>query len=257
MNETSAPVIYTDPSQSEATVVIIDNMQALEVALDNMPEVKTADQAEVVSEYRAQSKKQAKSLNDERLKMTAPLREVTTNLNQKYNVHIERAERAAKLCDNLLMPYMQEQRRIREEAERKERERQEQERAAKQAEEDALREAQRIAAETKDTAALTQAEESVNQARAKLNQLKTRPVAATPAKSIEGALGSKTGIRKIWKYRVADISLVPEQYLVDPEDRIRKAELNAIAKKDQDNAFVPGIEFYYEDSLSSVANTKI
>jgi len=257
MNEETMPTIFTDPTQSKATVVILDNMQALENALDNMTEVKTADDAEVVSEYRAQSKKQSKALNDERLSMTAPLRDLATRLNQKYNVHIERADRAVKLCDNLLMPYMVAQRKIREAAEEAERVRKAAEDKARQDEEDALKEAQRIAAETQDTAALHAAEEQVNISRAALNQLRTRPVAATPAKSIEGVLGSKTGLRKIWKYKVVDISLVPEQYLVDPEDRIRKGELNAIAKKDQDSAFVPGIEFYYEDALSSVAATNI
>ena len=251
------PMIFTDPSQSKATVVILENMQALESALDNMLPVETPEQAEIVSEYRAQSKKQASGLDKERLSMTAPLREVTTRLNQKYNVHIERAERAAKLCDNLLMPYMVEQRKIREAAEEAERIRKAAEAKARQEEEAALAEAQRVASETQDTAKLIEAEEQVNKSRAALNQLRTRPLAAAPAKSIEGALGSKTGLRKVWKYKVVDISLVPEQYLVDPEDRLRKGELNAIAKKDQDNAFVPGITFYYEDTLSSVAATNI
>ena len=257
MSNENMPVIYTDPSQSEATVVILENMKALEDALDNMPPVKTAEDAELVSEYRAQSKKQAKGLNDERLSMTAPLREVTTRLNQKYNVHIEQAERAAKLCDNLLLPYMQEQRQIREAAEQEERERKAAADKARREEEAAIAEAQRIASETQDTAALARAEEQVNKSRAALNQLRTRPLAPTPAKSITGALGSKTGLRKVWKYKVVDITKVPEQYLVDPEDRIRKVELKAIAQKDQDNAFVPGIEFYYKDTLSSVPATNI
>ncbi len=251
------PVIYTDPSQSEATVVILDNMQVLESKLENMPPVTTADHAEIVSEYRAQIKKQAKSLNDERLSMTAPLREITTRLNQKYNVHIERAERASKLADNLLMPWMQEQRRIREEAEALERKAKQEEADAQRKEDEALAEAQRIASETKDAVALGEAEEKVNEARAGLNKLRTRPVMPTVAKTIEGALGSKTGLREIWKYRVVDISKVPEEFLVDPADRVRKGEINKIAKRDQKDAFVPGIEFYSEDSLSSTAATNL
>ena len=55
----------------------------------------------------------------------------------------------------------------------------------------------------------------------------------------------------------ADISKVPEQYLLPPEERIQKGPLNLIAKRDQETAHVPGIEFYYEDSLSSTAATNL
>lgn len=257
---TEALVIRTDPSQSQQTVAILTKMQELEKHLENMPEVKTEEDASLVSEYRTQLRKQAKELNDERLEMTKPIRELTTTLNQKYNVHIERAERAAKLCDNLLIPYMQEQRRIREEAEAAERQRREEEEAARKAEQEALAKAQKIAQETTDAEALKEAEGSVNEARAALNELGTRtarqPLAPPPAKSVTGVLGSTTGLRDVWKYRVVDISQVPEEFLVPPEERVKKRELNKIAKSQKADAHVPGIEFYAVDSLSSTASRK-
>ena len=250
----SAPVILTDPSQSQEVVITLGKMQELEKHLENMPEVATADDASLVSEYRTQLKKQARDLDNERKTMTEPLRSLTTTLNQKFNVHIERAERAAKLCDNLLMPYMREQKRIREEAEAAERARKAEEQRLRQEEEETLRKAQQIAAETKDATALKAAEAGVSAAKAALNQLGTRTSEQiVPSKSVTGSLGAKTGLREIWKYRVVDISKVPEEYLVDPEDRIRKRELNLIAKSQKGDAHVPGIEFYSEDILSSTA----
>ena len=228
----NAPTIYTDPSQSPETVVILTKMQELEKHLENMPDVTNEQAASLVSEYRTQLRKQAKELDTERLEMTKPIRDLTTTLNQKYNVHIERAERAAKLCDSLLMPWMKEQKRLRDEAEAKARQEAEEVARLKKAEDDALRKAQQIATETADAEGLKEAELDVNEARAALNELGTRtglkPNAPPPAKSVTGALGSTTGLREVWKYRVVDISKVPEEYLVDPEDRIKKRELNKI-----------------------------
>jgi hypothetical protein len=249
--------IYTDPNQSESTVKILGNVLMLESKLENMPAVETAEQAEIVSEYRAQLNRQAKELDKERLAMTAPVREHITMLNQKYNVHIERAERACKLCDNLLMPYMKEQRRKREEAERKAAAEKRAEEEARQVAEEAERAAEKIAAETQDAEALKEAESRVTAAKAGLNELRSRPVAPTPAKSVVGMLGSATGLRKIWKYKLVDISKVPEAYLLPPEERLQKKALNQIAKRDQETAHVPGIEFYYEDSLTSKAATNL
>lgn len=254
---TDAPRLYTDPSQSEATVTILRDVQQLEGYLENMPEVASEEEAELVSEYRTQLRKRCKELDQERLNMTKPFREGITNLNQKYNVHIERAERAAKLCDNLLMPWMREQKRIREEAERAERERLAAEAEARRRLEAEQAEAERIARETADAEALQSAESNVNEARAALNQLGTRTgKQVAPAKSVTGSLGSTTGLREVWKYRVTDISKVPEEYLVDPEDRVRKGELNKLAKSQKGDAFVPGIEFYAEEILSSTAARK-
>lgn len=254
----NAPILYTDPSQSETTVVILNDIQQLESHLENMPEVKAAEEAELVSEYRTQLRKRAKELDQERLNMTKPFRDGVTNLNQKYNVHIERAERAAKLADNLLMPYMKEQARQREEAERAAREQREAEERARREAEEAEREAERIAKESTDAEALQEAESKVSSARAALNELGTRTSKqVVPPKSVTGALGSTTGLRKVWKYRVVDISRVPEEYLLPPEERVRKGELNKIAKSQQETASVPGIEFYAEDILSSAAARKV
>jgi len=254
MNEpTKMPRIYTDPSQSEETVIIIGDMDMLESKLENMPNVETAEQAEIVSEYRAQFRTKRNALDKERLKLTAGARQTVSDLNDKYNAILDRVDRCTQLADNKLLPYMRERERIR----RKE----EQDRIDAQAEEDRLAkeskdaedEANRIAAESQDAEALTVANKKVDDARAGLDALRRTPVAKPAAKSVTGMLGSSTGMRKNWKYRISDFSLIPDEYLIPEEDRLAKGKLNAIAKSDQQNAIVPGIEFYAEDALTSRA----
>jgi hypothetical protein len=74
---------------------------------------------------------------------------------------------------------------------------------------------------------------------------------AAPAKTLATSHGSKVQLRRDWKYRVVDITKVPEEYLVPADERVQKGKLNAMAKKDKELAFVPGIEFYSEDGISS------
>ena len=257
MNEpTKMPRIYTDPSQSELTVSIVNDMDTLEDKLTNMPNVATAEQAEVVSEYRAQFKAKARDLDKERKEMTAGARATVTLLNDKYNVIIARATRCTQLADNKLLPYLQEQERIRLQQERERREAEEKranaERIAKEAQEDA----ERIARETQDAVALREAEDKVKESRETLDQISRTPTVKAPKKSVTGVLGSKTGIRKVWKYRISDFSKVPDEWLIPEVERLDKGKLNTVAKRDQDNAFVPGIEFYSEDTLSSTAGVK-
>jgi len=247
------PRIYTDPSQSETTVAIISDMDMLEDKLTNMPNVETDEQCEVVSEYRAQFRAKAKALDKERMAMTEGARTTVKMVNDKYRAIIERAERCTQLADNKLLPFMRERERKRQEAEAEAK-------AAREAEEAAIRdaaaataEAERIASETQDAEALREAEDVVKDARAGLDELRRTPVAKPAAKSVAGVLGSTTGIRKNWKYRITDFNKVPEEWLIPEADRLDKGKLNTVAKRDQENAIVPGIEFYYEDALTSRA----
>jgi len=255
MNETVAapPRIYTDPSQSQATVEIISDMDMLEDKLTNMPNVQTDEEAEVVSEYRAQFRSKAKELDKERLQMTEGARATVSMVNDKYRAIIDRAQRCTQLADNKLLPYMQERERKRQAEERKRREAEAEERRVAEEARKAEEEANRIATETQDAEALKEAEDKVKSAREGLDALKRTPVPKPEKKAVTGVLGSSTGMRKVWKYRISDFDKVPEEYLVPPEERLNKGALNRIAKADQENAHVPGIEFYFEETLASRA----
>ncbi len=250
------PRIYTDPSQSEATVAIISDMDMLEEKLTNMPNVATDEELELVSEYRAQFRAKSKVLDKERLTMTEGARATVSMVNDKYREIIERAERCVQLATNKMMPFMRERERKREEAEREAEEARRAEEAAAATALAAEQEANRVAAETQDAVALSKAEDVVKDARAGLDELRRTPVAKAAPKSVEGVLGSQTGMRKNWKYRIADFSKVPDRFLIPEADRLDKGQLNTIAKRDQENAIVPGIEFYYEDALTSRAGVQ-
>lgn len=248
------PKIYTDPSQRKETKAIIADLDVLEEKLGAIPdEVTTEKDAEIVSEYRAQFNKRVKELETERKEITGPLLEIKRQLDGKYNAIKERAQRAIQLCDNMLRPYLAEQRRLREEAEAAERKRKEEEEKAKAEAEEKLREAQRIAKESTDKAKLAEQEAEVAKARAAVDEIRRTPAKPMPAKSVTGSLGSKTGLTRVWKWRVVDIDKVPEEYLLPPEERIQKGMVTKIAKSQQETAFIPGIEFYCEDSIRSAA----
>lgn len=254
MNETTKmPRIYTDPTQSVTTVEIISDMDMLEEKLTNMPNVASDEECEIVSEYRAQFRAKAKLLDKERLAMTEGARATVKMVNEKYTAIIERAQRCTQLADNKLLPFMQERERKRRAAEDAARRQREAEEEALRKEAAAKAEAERIANETQDAEALKASEAAVREAREGLNELRRTPVPKVEAKSVDGVLGSSTGLRKVWKYRLTDIAKVPEEYLVPPEERLNKGALNKLAKSEQDMATVPGIEFYYEDTLSSRA----
>ena len=150
------PRIYTDPSQSKTTVAIVSDMDMLEEKLINMPDVKTDEEAEMVSEYRAQFNGKAKLLDKERLEMTTGARDTVKMLNDKYNVIIERSKRMVQLADNKLLPFMRKREEERREADRKRHEQEEAERKAAREAQDAIDEANRqcfpgIVAATRET----------------------------------------------------------------------------------------------------------
>ena len=257
MNEpTKMPRIYTDPSQSQATVAIISDMDMLEEKLINMPNVSTDEECELVSEYRAQFRAKARDLDKERKEMTSGARATVSMLNDKYNAIIGRAERCTQLADNKLLPFMQERERIRQQEEKERREAIEAQELAQKKERDALDEANRVAAESQSAEVLAEAETKVTEAREGLDSLRRTPVAKPISKSVEGTLGSSTGLRKVWHYRISNFSQIPDEWLIPEDERLDKGKLNKIAKSDQENAFVAGIEFYSEDVLASRPGVK-
>ena len=235
MNETTLPRIYTSPLQSPETVEIIADMDMLESKLENMPNVETEEQAEVVSEYRAQFRSKAKMLDKNRLEMTAGARQTVSMLNDAFKPIIERTERCVQLADNKLLPYMQERERIRREEERKAAELKAEEDRKARVLKEKQEEADLIAANTKDAAALTKANKSVEEARSGLDALHRTPVTAPVKKSVTGMLGSGTALRQNWKYRISDFSKIPDEYLVPEVERLNKGVLNKMAKSDQEN----------------------
>lgn len=125
-------------------------------------------------------------------------------------------------------------------------------------------EAAAAAAAAQEAAITTAAQEATKAVQLEQRQdtLANLPAESAPSKSIRGTYGSSTGLRDNWKWRLintpeqpADVSvkLVPEAYMVAPEDRLDSKVLNALAKSQKDKAKVPGIEFYNDPTTSSRA----
>ena len=62
---------------------------------------------------------------------------------------------------------------------------------------------------------------------------------------VVAAMPQGAAMRKTWKCRVVDASLVPEQYRI-----VNQAALDAFAKTMKDLAVMPGCEFYSEDTVA-------
>jgi hypothetical protein len=159
-----------------------------------------------------------------------------------------------------------EQRREREERERQERERQEAERKAREAQakielEQRQAEEARLKAQLEADLLLEEAAEMERQGfKAESDTLLSKAVEATPApvnyadtivplptpvqplRIVPPAIKSVPGLgsRKVWKWRIADKTLIPREYLT-----VNEIVLNALAKTTKSHPeVIPGIEFY-------------
>lgn len=88
---------------------------------------------------------------------------------------------------------------------------------------------------------IDEADEVVAQAGAKIEQIQ----AARPAPVVK-PVASGTSLRQNWKHRVIDPALVPREYLT-----VDDKALAALARIRKDQAKVPGVEFYAEDTVAT------
>ena len=252
--------IFTHLSQSQAAVELRDSANVLVSKAGQFVTPTDDESAKILTEYVAQGKALVKLLESKRREMKAPILERTKELEASFkgpDGPMTALEKAVKQVEAALKPYLVEKQRKQDEKERLEREareRAEREREdARRAEEEAA--AAAAAAESEEERRKAQAE--VEAARANLDNLSTQ--VSTPARKTVGAKtttdrGSSAQLRDNWKYRVVDISQVPENYLVDPEDRVNRTKLNKMAKSMKDDATVPGIEFYNDPIIQSKAS---
>jgi hypothetical protein len=234
MTEVTVPETPRSQELIAAAEVLLDRAGKFQV-------IQTPAEAELAAEYRARVNQQIKDLDAERLDMGAGLRETLLKINTRFNAPIEALKAKLGIVDLALKGYMAQQRALAEAAERA---RREQEEARKR------EEARRLA----EIEAARKAAEEANLPPPEPEPLPAPipdPVPEFTTTRIEGSYGSKVGTREVWKYRIADIKKVPEQFLVPVEDRVNKGALNALARSMKDKAKVKGIEFYADETLQS------
>lgn len=139
--------------------------------------------------------------------------------------YIAPREEALSFIDSKARAFRSEQERIRQEEQRKA-----QELADKEAER--LRKLAEKAEARGDTKKSEQFAERAQEA-----EMLT-PVIAPKVTKVEGVV-----IRKIWKYRITDVNLLPREYMIADE-----VKLGQVARATKGTLKVSGVEFYSEDS---------
>lgn len=173
-------------------------------------------------------KQKIKQLDTDRKKATKPMDEAKKVIMELYKKPIERLEQARAIINNAMTSYRREQEKIRQEQERKA-----QELARKEEE----RQKKILAEKIKRAEASGKSE--------KVEALKEQKAEVfVPAPVVQSTVvETKNKPKKIWKYRVKDISLVPREYLI-----IDNIKVGQVTKATKGTLTIPGIEMYSEDS---------
>lgn len=214
--------------QRETAIALIDVAKNLAILAD-------PEQVAKAAEWLARARAHWSALDVQRKEMNAGAREAIEALNNEFNGVLNPLKLEIDGMANLILAYNARERQ-RAEAEQK---------ALRDAEDERQRhleqERQRVIAETGLEPPPPPA------------PLHASPTIIAPPKRVMGHAGSSATEKDNWTYEVVDIALVPETYLVPPEERIQKSVLNAIARSQKDKASVPGIRFVNKPILSTRA----
>lgn len=226
--------------------------------------VETAAQYQHGAEDLKRVKAAQKKLEETRTSLTKPINESLRRLNDFFRTPADRLAAIERTIKAALTRFADEQERLRREEQRKAEEaaRRERERLAEQAREAERKAREKAEAERKaaeEAAAAGRAEEAAKlQARAaateakaaeKVEAIETR-AAAVVAPIIQREAPKVAGVatREVWKFTVTDPALVPREYCVVDEARIRKVV--AALKGD---TTIPGVRVYAEKTIAAGA----
>lgn len=169
-----------------------------------------------------------KRLDDMRKGMTKPLDETKKRIMDLFRRPADDLDTAERSIKGAMSTYNREQERIRQEQQRKadEAARKERERLAEQAAKAAQ------AGKAEKAAALEMRAETV-----------TAPVISRPTPKVAGI-----ATRKVWKFRIVNPTLVPEQYKTIDERKI-----GGVVRSLGADANIPGVEVYQDDVIAARA----
>lgn len=177
-------------------------------------------------------KAMAKRLEETRKSITSPIDLAKSAVMNLFRAPSDVLVTAEANLKRAMIDYQNEQERIRREQEAKLR---------REAEEKARKEQERLQARAEKAEANGKAEKA-EELREQAEQVQVvAPVLAPTVQKVDGV-----SVRKNWKARVVDASLVPRQWLVVDEKK-----LDQIAKATKGSMDIPGVEFFAEDVLAS------
>lgn len=212
----NVPIIYTDLMQrAQARELIEAGKVLLEKSSKYTVTIASPADAEKVSEFRARLAKTISALDEERLAATEQARKVVADINKQALTEVTPLKEALEKVDRALKDHRAEQER------------------------------QRLAAIEANAKAVAAAPAD--------KPLPVEVLPPEPPKSIRGTHGSTTSFVDNWKWRIIDtkeqpaaesVKLIPEMWLLPPEERIDRKALNGFVKSKKDKTNVPGIEVY-------------
>lgn len=194
-NVIEMPVINTERAETALTEAnaVLDSAKSVVI--------KTPEQANQAGDWRNKIKAKLKQLDAERKELTKPLDEVKARIMDKYRPAMERLEEAYKLFDRVLVVYLNEQERIRQEQQRK-------------LDEEAER--KRKVAEAKAAEFAAKGNEKKAEEWADKAETTVAPVVAAAPK-VEGM-----SFRDDWDFEIINSTIIPHQFLVPDESAIRQ-----------------------------------
>jgi hypothetical protein len=263
------PVTITISKIDSATFTRADNLLARAVGIVITTTGEYADAADVLKGIKAF----AKEIEEARKAAVSPLNEVVKGINDAYREPATRAAKAEKALKKALLAYEQEQERQRQEREAELRRQQAAEQAKlrqeTEAREAAERERARKAREKAEAAAKAAAEAGrAERAEAILEQARIAEAARVTAAAAEAEAKREAAAmmpqaivvhqeppkvpglsrRKVWKFRIDDVTKLPPEYLIANEKRI-----GAVVKALGEDANIPGVTVYAESVMAASA----
>jgi membrane protein involved in colicin uptake len=241
----------------------MDDVNALETFAASYAVV-TADQYQAGAEDLRRVKSAQKKLEDTRTSLTGPINESLRKLNAFFKAPADRLVSIERTIKMALTKFADEQERIRreeqrrlDEAARKERERLEAQ--AREAERKAAEKAAADRAAAEAAAAAGRAEEAAKlaaraeateaKAAEKVEALEVRAATVVaPVVTREPPKVAGVATRETWCFEVTDPTLVPRQYLVVDEARVRK-----VVQALKGDASIPGVRVWAERRIAAGA----
>ncbi len=288
MTDSKLPVLYTSLTQNPVTRALMESAAVLLTKAEKFQTIPSDADAEVASEFRARLNQCIKDLDKQRLADTEEHRKLVAKLNAEANEKLVPMNAVLEKTDKVIKAYLtkkDEERRAALQAQQDEEARIDGERveaekkaeAARQAAQkaaldvhvtqaalavavspevrDSLQEQLESAVATQQQAMRVAAVETavIVQLEQRQDVLASLPALPDASKSIRGSHGSTTGLRDNWVWKLTDISKVPSEYLLPPEERLAKSVLNAKARsiKKASTDAVPGIEIYNDRVTAS------
>lgn len=231
MNTLDTNIIEVEPIRGDSATEF--NKFALSVS-DQVTKIaiKNQEDYETASNLLKDIKDMAKKAEDARKKITSPLDQAKSAVMDLFRPTATALENCEKHLKSLMITYANEQERLRREQEEKLRKAAEAEEARK-----------RKALEER---AIKAAEKGNEEKAEELRQQSAEVFIPAPTVSSTFQKVSGQAIKQNWKARVIDINKVPREYMI-----VNESMLDKMAKATKGSIAIPGVEFYFENILSS------